>query len=85
MTEVEKWDNFGMGYDGWGRMEEVAGGDETYTRWRATVIAWRVPLQSKTMLDTKPCWAVDGAKDGASGSEFQLTYPGSAPLIGSVG
>jgi hypothetical protein len=85
MTEVEKWDNFGMEGDGWGRMEEVAGGDETYTRWRATVIAWRVTLQPKTMLGTKPCWAVDGIKDGASGSEFQLTYHGSPLLIGSVG
>lgn len=47
--------------DGWGRMEGVAGGEETYTRWRAAVIAWRALLQCKTMHGTKPSWAVDSA------------------------
>ena len=85
MNGVEKWDNFGMGWDGWGRMEEVAGGEETYTRWRAAVIAWRVPPQSKTMRSAKPSWAVDGRKSRASGCDFPNTYCESALLIGSVG
>ncbi len=56
LTEVEKRDNLGTEWDGWGRMEEVAGGEETYTRWQVLVIAWRVPFKPKQSTALSCLW-----------------------------
>ena len=64
-----------LGGDGWDeeRVEGVAGGEGTYTRWRAVVIAWRVRRPPQTIHDAKPSGVSGGAKSGASGTDFQLT------------
>ena len=75
LTRVEKWDNFGTGWR-WmdeERLEEVAGGEVIYTRWRAVVIAWRVPRLAKTIHDARPGGVSGAVKSGASGTEFHLT------------